>query len=213
MAQTLQPLPINSRLFRPTSGYDKTSNLHFTNHCTNTRSRRLSLNSHGPPRQTRSHGAGRISIAGRQHPSINYHSVAKAVWILTQSQEMPMKEKRRLRAANFLIKLEGALNSVQAMVQAAGLWCPSSTEVLAATDLSGQSCSFFKINGMDKLAIEGWLKEYPHLDFRYNTAPVSTRTSSDTSPFTKRMPSLVLLLRDVYRSVFSIEALWFQLPG
>ncbi|KAI1036351.1 hypothetical protein LB503_003441 [Fusarium chuoi] len=83
-----------------------------------------------------------------------------------KSQEMSMKQKRRLRAATFLIKLEGPLNSVQAVVQAAGLWCPSSTEVLAATDLSGRPCSFFKINGMDKLAIEEWLKEYPHLGFQ-----------------------------------------------
>ncbi|CCT65218.1 uncharacterized protein FFB20_11344 [Fusarium fujikuroi] len=190
MAQTLQPLPIKPRLFRPTSGYDKTSNLHFTNHCTNTRSRRLSLNSHGPPRRTRSHGAGRISISGRQHPSINYHSVAKAVWILTQSQEMPMKEKRRLRAANFLIKLEAPLNSVQAVVQAAGLWCPSSSEVLAAADLSGQSCSFFKINGMDKLAIEGWLKEYPHLDFQ-PTIIKNPYAQKDLSP-TSLYPTLGL---------------------
>ncbi|KAG4263728.1 hypothetical protein FPRO06_03360 [Fusarium proliferatum] len=58
------------------------------------------------------------------------------------------------------------LNSVQAVVQAAGLWCPSSTEVLAATDLPGRPCSFFKINGMDKLAIEGWLKQYLHPGFK-----------------------------------------------
>ncbi|KAF5636961.1 hypothetical protein F25303_8164 [Fusarium sp. NRRL 25303] len=83
-----------------------------------------------------------------------------------QSQEMPMKEKRRLRVANFLIKLEGPLNSVQAVIQAAGLWCPSSTEVLAATNISGRPCSFFKINGMDKLAIEGWLEGYPHPGFK-----------------------------------------------
>ncbi|KAG9506435.1 hypothetical protein J7337_003418 [Fusarium musae] len=82
-----------------------------------------------------------------------------------QRQEMSMKEKRKLRTAIFLIKLEGPLNSVQAVIQAAGLWCASSTEVLAATNLSGQPCSFFKINGMDKLAIEAWLKENPHPGF------------------------------------------------
>ncbi|KAG4274467.1 hypothetical protein FPRO04_09425 [Fusarium proliferatum] len=106
--------------------------------------------------------AERKIIEHRNHPLL--FTVSEDHWAV--SQEMPMKEKRRLRAANFLIKLEGPLNSVQAVIQAADLWCPSSTEVLAATDLSGRPCSFFKINGMDKLAIEVWLKEYLHLGFR-----------------------------------------------
>ncbi|KAF5979590.1 hypothetical protein FBULB1_5665 [Fusarium bulbicola] len=67
--------------------------------------------------------------------------------------------------AVFLIKLEGPFSSVQAVIQAADLWSPSSTEVLPATNLYGQPCSFFKINGMDKLAIEAWLKEHPHPGF------------------------------------------------
>ncbi|KAG5764240.1 hypothetical protein H9Q72_007698 [Fusarium xylarioides] len=107
----------------------------------------------------------RMEAEGHDRESYE-HSCSRSSWDLDQRQEMTMKEKRRLRAATFLVKLEGPLNSVQAVIQAAGLWCPTSTEVLAATDLAGQPCSFFKINGMDKLAIEGWLKEYPHLGFK-----------------------------------------------
>lgn len=40
---------------------------------------------------------------------------------VNQHPEITLKERRRLRASNFLIKLEGPLNSVQAIVQAAGL--------------------------------------------------------------------------------------------
>ncbi|CVL06404.1 uncharacterized protein FMAN_03705 [Fusarium mangiferae] len=108
----------------------------------------------------------RMEAEGHDRESYEHSYSRTSGDIATQSQEMPMEERRRLRAANFLIKLEGPLNSVQAVIQAAGLWCPSSTEILAATDISGRPCSFFKINGMDKLAIEGWLKEYPHPGFR-----------------------------------------------
>ncbi|KAF4493676.1 hypothetical protein FAGAP_10198 [Fusarium agapanthi] len=107
----------------------------------------------------------RMEAEGHDRESYEHSCSRTSRNMATQSQEMSMKEKRRLRAAAFLIKLEGPLNSVQAVVQAAGLWCPSSTEAIAATDLSGQPCSFFKINGVDKLAIEGWLKEYPQPGF------------------------------------------------
>ncbi|KAF5718853.1 oxidoreductase domain-containing protein [Fusarium mundagurra] len=106
----------------------------------------------------------RMEAEGHDRESYE-HSCSPTSRDLIQRQKMTMKEKRKLRGTVFLVKLEGPLNSVQAVVQAAGLWCPSSTEVLAATNLSGQPCSFFKINGMDKLAIEAWLKEYPHPGF------------------------------------------------
>nr|RBQ96576.1 hypothetical protein FVER53263_12555 [Fusarium verticillioides] len=106
----------------------------------------------------------RMEAAGHDRESYE-HSCSGSACDLNQRQEMTMKEKRELRASVFLIKFEGPLSSVQAVIQAAGLWCPSSTEVLAATNLSGQPCSFFKINGMDKLAIEAWLKEHRHLGF------------------------------------------------
>ncbi|KAF5541166.1 hypothetical protein FPHYL_11890 [Fusarium phyllophilum] len=107
----------------------------------------------------------RMETEGHDRESYE-HSCSRSSRDLDQRQEMTVKEKRRLRAATFLVKLEGPLNSAQAVIQAAGLWCPTSTDVLTATDLAGQPCSFFKINGMDKLAIGGWLKEYPHTGFR-----------------------------------------------
>jgi hypothetical protein len=106
----------------------------------------------------------RMEAEGHDRESYE-HSCSGSARDLNQRQEMSMKERRKLRAAVFLIKLEGPFNNVQAVIQAAGLWCPSSTEVLAATNLSGQPFSFFKINGMDKLAIEAWLKEHPHPGF------------------------------------------------
>ncbi|KAJ9424416.1 hypothetical protein QL093DRAFT_2078216 [Fusarium oxysporum] len=54
---------------------------------------------------------------------------------------------------------------VQAVIQAAGKSSADSTQVLAATDLSGQPSSFSKINGIDKLVIERWLRENPYPGF------------------------------------------------
>ncbi|KAF5599051.1 hypothetical protein FPANT_3655 [Fusarium pseudoanthophilum] len=106
----------------------------------------------------------RMEAEGHDRESYE-HSRSGSGRDLYQRRQMSMKEKRKLRAAVFLIKLEGPLDSVQALIEAAGLWCPTYTDVLAATNLSGQPCSFFKINGMDKLAIEAWLKEHPQLGF------------------------------------------------
>ncbi|KAF5618759.1 hypothetical protein F52700_12279 [Fusarium sp. NRRL 52700] len=131
------------------------------------------MEAEGHDRESYEHSYGRTS-----HDAIN------------QRKEMSMKEKRRLRAAVFLIKLEGPFNNVQAVIQAADLWSPSSTEVLPATNLHGQPCSFVKINGMDKLAIEAWLREYPHPGFT-PTIIKDPYASKDLSP-TSLYPTLGL---------------------
>ncbi|KAF5683783.1 hypothetical protein FCIRC_4292 [Fusarium circinatum] len=107
----------------------------------------------------------RMEVEGHDRESYEHSYNRTSHDAVNQHKEMTMEEKRRLRDAVFLIKLEGPFSSVQAVIQAAGLWSPSSTEVLPATNLYGQPCSFFKINGMDKLAIEAWLKEHPHPGF------------------------------------------------
>ncbi|KAF5253254.1 hypothetical protein FANTH_1850 [Fusarium anthophilum] len=108
---------------------------------------------------------GRMEAEGHDRESYEHSYNRTSHDAVNQRKEMTMEEKRRLRDAVFLIKLEGPFSSVQAVIQAADLWSPSSTEVLPATNLYGQPCSFFKINGMDKLAIEAWLKEHPHPGF------------------------------------------------
>ncbi|KAF4959258.1 hypothetical protein FSARC_10774 [Fusarium sarcochroum] len=88
------------------------------------------------------------------------YSCNTGMYKTSQKQEITQKQKRKLRASAFLVKLNGPLNSVKAVVEAAGL--PSSTgEVSTATDLFGQACSFYEINGMDKIAIEAFLKASP----------------------------------------------------
>ncbi|KAG7420181.1 hypothetical protein Forpe1208_v002004 [Fusarium oxysporum f. sp. rapae] len=106
----------------------------------------------------------RMEAEGHDHESYEHSCIRTSRDTINQRQEMTMKEKPRLRASNFLVKLEGPLLSVQAVTQAAGKPSAASTQVLAATDLSGQPSSFFKINGIDKLAIEGWLRENPYSD-------------------------------------------------
>ncbi|KAF5017106.1 hypothetical protein F66182_11013 [Fusarium sp. NRRL 66182] len=104
---------------------------------------------------------------------------------IKQPQETTTKEMRRLRASSYLIKLEGPLNNVQAVVQAAGLSSAVSAEVMTATDSSGQPNSFFKINGMDKLAIEGWLSASPHFHFTptFIRDMLASKELSSTSPY------------------------------
>lgn len=58
----------------------------------------------------------RMEAEGHDRESYEHSCSATSRDIVTQNQEMPMKEKRRLRAATYLIKLESPLNSVQAMV-------------------------------------------------------------------------------------------------
>ncbi|EXL90560.1 hypothetical protein FOIG_16185 [Fusarium odoratissimum NRRL 54006] len=107
----------------------------------------------------------RMEAEGHDHESYEHSCIRTSRDAINQRQEMNMKEKRRLRASTFLVKLEGPLHSVQAVIQAVGKSSADSTQVLAATDLSRQPSSFFKVNGIDKLAIEGWLRENPYPGF------------------------------------------------
>ncbi|EMT72657.1 hypothetical protein FOC4_g10004133 [Fusarium odoratissimum] len=109
--------------------------------------------------------AHRMEAEGHDHESYEHSCIRTSRDAINQRQEMNMKEKRRLRASTFLVKLEGPLHSVQAVIQAVGKSSADSTQVLAATDLSRQPSSFFKVNGIDKLAIEGWLRENPYPGF------------------------------------------------
>ncbi|KAH7207723.1 hypothetical protein BKA60DRAFT_525900 [Fusarium oxysporum] len=107
----------------------------------------------------------RMEAEGHDHEAYVHSCIRTPRDEINQRQEMTMKEKRRLRASTVLVKLEGPLHSVQAVMQAAGKSSADSTQVLAATDLSGQPSSFFKINGIDKLVIERWLRENPYPGF------------------------------------------------
>ncbi|KAM0553247.1 hypothetical protein ACHAPJ_007536 [Fusarium lateritium] len=76
----------------------------------------------------------------------------------SQKQDITPKQKRKLRASTFLMKLNGPLNSVKAVVEAAGL-LSSTGEVITATDSTGQVSSFYEINGINKMAIEAFLRD------------------------------------------------------
>ncbi|TVY79739.1 hypothetical protein Focb16_v009726 [Fusarium oxysporum f. sp. cubense] len=106
-----------------------------------------------------------MEAEGHDHESYEHSCIRTPRDAINQRQEMTMKEKRRLRASNVLVKLEGPLHSVQAAIQAASKSSAALTQVLTATDLSRQPSSFFKVNGIDKLAIEGWLRENPYPGF------------------------------------------------
>ncbi|EXA51320.1 hypothetical protein FOVG_03780 [Fusarium oxysporum f. sp. pisi HDV247] len=106
-----------------------------------------------------------MEAEGQDYESYEHSCIRISRDAINQRQEMTMKEKRRLRASTVLVKLEGPLHSVQAVIQAAGKSSADSTQVLAATDLSGQPSSFSKINGIDKLVIERWLRENPYPGF------------------------------------------------
>ncbi|RSL76614.1 hypothetical protein CEP51_009802 [Fusarium floridanum] len=73
------------------------------------------------------------------------------------SATMTQKEKQRLQAATFLLKLEGPLQNVDAVAGAANM--ASIQETVMASDSSGQSSSFCKVNGLEKIAIETFLSE------------------------------------------------------
>ncbi|KAF4496303.1 hypothetical protein FAGAP_7559 [Fusarium agapanthi] len=72
------------------------------------------------------------------------------------------RHKRRLEAAKFLIKLEGPLDSTEAIAQAAGIQSPDGGAV-SATDSSTKVDSFLEINAMNKATIEASLKIHPSL--------------------------------------------------
>lgn len=69
---------------------------------------------------------------------------------------LTQRQQQKLQASTFLVKLEGPLQNVSALAKAANM---SSTpqETILASDSSGQSSTFCKINGLEKLAIEGFL--------------------------------------------------------
>lgn len=70
---------------------------------------------------------------------------------------LTQEQKQRLQASTFLVKLEGPLQTVEAVAQAANM--SSIQETMMASDSSGQSSSFCKVNGLEKLAIETFLSE------------------------------------------------------
>lgn len=65
-----------------------------------------------------------------------------------------MKERRKIWASTFLMKLESPLHNIRAVIQVAGLSSVSSTEVIEATNLYEQPDSSFKMNGMDKWLVD-----------------------------------------------------------
>ncbi|RSL40772.1 hypothetical protein CEP54_016023, partial [Fusarium duplospermum] len=73
------------------------------------------------------------------------------------SSAITEEEKQRLQATTFLLKLEGPLQSVDAVVQAANM--AAIQETVMASDSLGQSSSFCKVNGLEKMAIETFLSE------------------------------------------------------
>ncbi|KAJ4256189.1 hypothetical protein NW762_009267 [Fusarium torreyae] len=111
------------------------------------------------------------------------HSCNTGLYKTTQKQETTQRQKRKLQATAFLVKLNGPLNSVKAVVEAAGL--PSSSgEVVTATDSSGQVSSFYEINGVDKIAIEEFLKASQTYSTFTPTFVQCTQARKCLSPYT-----------------------------
>ncbi|KAL5600641.1 hypothetical protein FOVSG1_008453 [Fusarium oxysporum f. sp. vasinfectum] len=128
----------------------------------------------------------RMEAEGHDHESYEHSCIRTSRDAINQRQEMNMKEKRRLRASTFLVKLEGLLHSVQAVIQAAG-WLrenpyPGFTptfirDLHAPKDLS--STSFHPTLGLDTALPQYRLeldeiprpaqKEYPVWHFFYGT--------------------------------------------
>ncbi|KAL2673784.1 hypothetical protein Neosp_012228 [[Neocosmospora] mangrovei] len=71
---------------------------------------------------------------------------------------LTQKQKQRLQSSTFLVKLEGPLQTVEAVAQAADM--SSIQETIMALDSSDQSSSFCKVNGLEKLAIEAFLSKF-----------------------------------------------------
>ncbi|RSM12568.1 hypothetical protein CEP52_002358 [Fusarium oligoseptatum] len=92
----------------------------------------------------------------------NFDREAYEYWCTTarksyHSTTITKKDKQRLQATTFLLKLEGPLQSVDAVAKATNM--VSIQETMMASDSSGQSSSFCKVNGLEKIAIETFLSE------------------------------------------------------
>ncbi|EXK83912.1 hypothetical protein FOQG_11864 [Fusarium oxysporum f. sp. raphani 54005] len=85
-------------------------------------------------------------------------------------QELAEKRRRELKASIILTelakrhrrKLEGPLDTTEAVAQAAGISSPNGCAI-SATDSSGKVGSFFKINAINKTTIEAYLRAKPSL--------------------------------------------------
>ncbi|KAI1063174.1 hypothetical protein LB507_005536 [Fusarium sp. FIESC RH6] len=107
----------------------------------------------------------RMEAEGHDRESYeHFYNYRQATHDVINNQNLSMKERRMLRALGFLVKLEGPFSTVRSIIQAAGLSLDASTEVIPATDFSGEPCSFYRINMMDRLAIEEWLEKHPRSD-------------------------------------------------
>ncbi|KAJ4110297.1 hypothetical protein NW768_012057 [Fusarium equiseti] len=105
----------------------------------------------------------RMEAEGHDRESYE-HFNQRTMHDIIDNQNITMEERRMLRALSFLIKLEGPFDTVKSIIEAAGLSPDVSNEVLPATDFFGEPCSFYRINAMDKMAIEDWLWKHPQLD-------------------------------------------------
>ncbi|KAG7406033.1 hypothetical protein Forpe1208_v014099 [Fusarium oxysporum f. sp. rapae] len=83
-------------------------------------------------------------------------------------QELAEKRRRELKASTILTefakrhrrKLEGPLDTTEAVAQATGISLPNGCAI-SATDSSGKFCSFFEINAINKATIEAYLRAKP----------------------------------------------------
>ena len=108
----------------------------------------------------------RMEAEGHDRESYEqFYNYRQATRDVINNQNLSMKGMRMLRALGFLIKLEEPFINVKSIIQAAGLSLDASTEVIPATDFFGEPCSFYRINMMDKLAIEEWLEKHPQPEF------------------------------------------------
>ncbi|TVY60538.1 hypothetical protein Focb16_v003711 [Fusarium oxysporum f. sp. cubense] len=71
--------------------------------------------------------------------------------------EFAKRHRRKIEASRFLLKLEGPLDTTEALAQAAGISSPNGCAI-SATDSSGKVGSFFKINAINKTTIEAYLR-------------------------------------------------------
>ncbi|KAF5576805.1 hypothetical protein FPANT_10764 [Fusarium pseudoanthophilum] len=89
--------------------------------------------------------------------------------------------RRKLEASKFLIKLEGPLNTTEAVAQAAGIPSPNG-DAISATDSSGKVGSFLEINAVNKIAIESYLRAKPSLNTFVPTFILCNPARKDLSP-------------------------------
>ncbi|KAF4994319.1 hypothetical protein FDECE_13151 [Fusarium decemcellulare] len=77
------------------------------------------------------------------------------------------RQLRKLQSSSFLVKLEGPLSDIAAVAEAANVACLSAQGIFEAVDTSGQPSFFYRINGINKLAIEEFLSNsVTHPGFR-----------------------------------------------